>query len=57
MEILRTKKAIMRAMCGVKMIEKRRSQELISFLGLQGYFGWTSQGEWSTMVWARSEKR
>ena len=26
----RTKKAIMREMCGVKMIEKRRSQELMS---------------------------
>ena len=34
----RTEKAIMRAMCRVKMIEKRRSQELMS---LQG-FGWSS---------------
>ena len=31
----RTKKAIMRAMCGVKIIEKRRSQELMSLLGLK----------------------
>ena len=30
----RTEKAIMRAMCGVKMMEKRRSQELMSLLGL-----------------------
>ena len=31
----RTKKPMMRTMCGVKMIKKRRSQELISFLGLK----------------------
>ena len=31
----RTEKAIMSAMCGVKMIEKRRSKELMSFLGLK----------------------
>ena len=30
----RTGKAMMRAMCGVKMIEKRSSQELRSLLGL-----------------------
>ena len=35
METLRTEKAIMRAMCGVKIIEKRRSKELMSFLGLK----------------------
>ena len=28
----RTEKAVMRAMCGVKMIEKRRNQELMSLL-------------------------
>ena len=33
--ILRTEKAMMRAMCGVKIIEKRRSQELMSLLGLK----------------------
>ena len=31
----RTEKAMMRAMCVVKMIEKRRSQEHTSLLGLQ----------------------
>ena len=31
----RTKKFMMRAMCGVKIIEKRRSQELMSLLGLK----------------------
>ena len=29
----RTEKTMMRAMCGVKIIEKRRSQELMSMLG------------------------
>ena len=31
----RTEKAIMRAICGIEMIEKRRSQELTSLLGLK----------------------
>ena len=31
----RTEKAVMRAMCGVKIIEKRRSQELMNFLGFK----------------------
>ena len=31
----RTEKAIMRAMCGVKINEKRRSQQLMSLLGLK----------------------
>ena len=35
MAILRTEKAMMRAISGVKMIEKRRSQELMSLQGIQ----------------------
>ena len=31
----RTEKAMMRAMCGIKMIEKRSSQELMSLLSLK----------------------
>ena len=31
----RIEKAMMRAMCGVKLIERRRSQELMSLLGLK----------------------
>ena len=38
MAILRTEKAMMRPMCGVKIIEKRRSQELMSLLGLKNTF-------------------
>ena len=35
MATLRTEKPMMRAMCGVKIIEKRTSQELMSLLGLK----------------------
>ena len=35
MATLRTEKAMMRATSGVKIIEKRRSQEVISLLGLK----------------------
>ena len=31
----RTEKARMRAMCGIKLTEKRKSQELMSLLGLK----------------------
>ena len=31
----RTEQAMVRAMCGVKIIEKRRSQEFMSLLGLK----------------------
>ena len=31
----RTEKATTRAMCGVKIIEKRRSRKLMSFLGVK----------------------
>ena len=34
----RTEKAMMRATCGVKMIKKRRNQELMSLLGLKDTF-------------------
>ena len=35
MEILRTENAITRAMSGVKKIEKKRSQQLMSLLSLK----------------------
>ena len=35
----RTEKAIMKARCGVKLIEKKTSQELISLLGLMDTLG------------------
>ena len=48
MAILRTEKAMMSAMCGVKI--EKRNQEL-EFAKFKEYFEWTSQGEWSTMAW------
>ena len=51
----RTERAMMRTMCEVKIIEKRRNQEL-ELAGFKGYFGCTVQDEWSAMVWACFEK-
>ena len=51
----RTEKAMMRAMCKVKVIEKRTSQEF-EFAEFKGYFGWTYQSESNTMVWTGFEK-
>ena len=41
----RTEKAMMRAMCGVKIILKKKEPRSYEFAGFQKYFGWTSQGE------------
>ena len=47
MAILRTtEKAMMRAMCGVKVIEKRRSQELMSLLGSKDTFNGLARMRW-----------
>ena len=55
MAILRkTKKATIRAMSGVALIEER-SQEIYEFAGVGRYFEWTDQGEWSAMVSAYFE--
>ena len=35
MAILRTEKAMMKAMCGVTIVEKRRSKKLVSLVGLK----------------------
>ena len=51
MAILRTKKALMRTMCGAKIIEKR-SQELMSLLGLKDTLDRLAKA----MVWACFEK-
>ena len=52
----RTEKAIMRAMCGVKLIEKRRSQELMSFLGLKDSLDGLAGASGVRVVWACFEK-
>ena len=52
MTFLRTEKAMIRAMCGGKIIEKRRSQELVSLLGSKNTF----DGLARATVWACFEK-
>ena len=51
----RTEKAMMRAMCKVKVIEKRTSQELMSLLSSKDTLNGLA-GESSTMVWTCFEK-
>ena len=46
MTILRTEKAMMRAMCRVKIMEKRRSQELMSLLGLKNALDGLARASW-----------
>ena len=59
---------MIRAMCGVKLIEKRSSQELMDLLGLKEtldrlaktnrirWYGQTSQSEQNLMVWTSFEE-
>ena len=46
----RTKIAMMRAMCGVKIIEKRKSQEVMSLLGFKDTLDGLSRAIESAMV-------
>ena len=47
----RTERAMVRAMCGVKLImEKKRTEDLMEMLGLKGNSGSDGKGEWSKMV-------
>ena len=52
----RTEEAMMRAMCVVKFIDKRRSRELINLLGLKDTFNGLARASGGTMVWACFEK-
>ena len=45
----RTERVMVRAMCGVKLMEKRRTEDLMEMLGLKES-GSDSKGEWSEMV-------
>ena len=51
----RTEKTMIRAMCGVKSIEKRSSLDLMDLLGLEETLD-SDQSERNAMVWACSEK-
>ena len=50
----RAERAIVRAMFGVKLMERRRTEDLmeIIFIGIEGNSGSDSKDEWSEMVWA-----
>ena len=49
----RTERAIVRAMCGAKLVEKKRTEDLMEMLGNSGSDG---KGEWSEMVRACVEE-
>ena len=53
----RTKRAMVRAMCGAKLMEKKRTEELMEMLqGLKETVSSDGRGEWSEMVQARVEE-
>ena len=45
----RTETAMVRAMCGAKLVEKKRTEDLMEMLGLKES-GSDGKGEWSEMV-------
>ena len=51
----RTERAIVRAMCGAKLMEKKRKEDLMEMLGLKKT-GSDGKDEWSEMVWAYVEE-
>ena len=54
MEILRrTKRAMVRAMCGAKLMEKKRTGDLCNGnVWIEGNSGSDAKSKWSEMVWA-----
>ena len=49
----RTERAMVRAMCGVKRMERKRTEDLtLGDVGIEGNSGSGGKGEWSEMVWA-----
>ena len=51
----RTERAMVRATCGVKLVEKKRIEDLMEMLGLKDS-GSDGKGEWSDMVWSCVEE-
>ena len=43
-------RAIVRAMCGAKLMEKKRAEDLMEMLGLKETVVQMANGEWSEMV-------
>ena len=53
----RTERAIVRAMCGAKLMEKKRTEDLMEIhVGIEGNSGSDGKGKWSEMVWACVEE-
>ena len=53
----RTETAMVRAMCGAKLMEKKRTEDLMEMLGLKKMFsGSDGKGAWSEMVRACVEE-
>ena len=43
---------MMKAMCGAKLMERRRTEDLFGDVGIEGNSGSDGKGEWSEIVWA-----
>ena len=53
----RTERAMVRAMCGAKLMEKKRTERgLNGVVGIEGNSGSDGKGEWSDMVQACVEE-
>ena len=52
----RTERAMVRAMCGAKLMEKKRTEDLMEMLGLKGNSGSGGKGKWSELVRACVEE-
>ena len=53
----KTERAMVRAMCGAKLMEKKRTEVLCNKdVGIEGNSGSDGKGEWSEMVWACVEE-
>jgi len=54
--LIQTERAMMRAMCGVKLKEKKNTKELMNMLGNSRDNRYSGKKEWCAMVWTCLEK-
>ena len=52
----RTERAVVRAMCGQKVVDRKTPEEKMEMLGLKETIDPVSNTEWSQMVWACAEE-
>ena len=52
----RTERGMVRVMCGVRLMEKKRTEDLIGDVRIEGYSGSDGKGEWTEMVRACVEE-